>query len=68
MSSFHHCGCLLKLVQACFMGRKDGESNFHDCGCAEKLVQACLNARKDGKSSFHHCGGLACEAGTSLFK
>ena len=37
--SFHHCGCLEKLVQGCFWARKGGERNFHDCGGAVSLCR-----------------------------
>ena len=51
-SSFHHCGGVVRLVQALFGTGIDRECNFHHRGGAVKLVQACLNAREDEESNF----------------
>ena len=47
-SRFQHCGCPVRLLQACLCAGNTG---------AVKHVEACLSARDDRESSFHRCGG-----------
>ena len=51
-SSFHHCGSLVKLVQASLSIRGDSESIFHHCGGPMKLLYVCFCVRRYLKAGF----------------
>ena len=55
-SSFHYCGSLVKLVQACLCALNTLHRRFNRGGGAVKHVQACSSGSEYGESTFHYCG------------